>query len=379
MHYNREFRIGQRVISLNSPTYFIADIAANHDGDLARAQALIRVAKESGADAVKFQHFTAEKIVSDYGFKHLGNQLGHQANWKKSVFEVYKEAECNRAWTEALVQTAREVQVDFFSTPYDSEAVELLDPFVPAYKIGSGDITWPSFIQEIARKHKPVLLAAGASTLEDVQRAVTAALSVQPDFALMQCNTNYTGSLENFRYVNLLVLKQFASLYPGMILGLSDHTPGHSTVLGAVALGARVIEKHFTDDNDRQGPDHPFSMNPTSWRTMVEETRRLEQSPRDIQALAEGDAEIQMALGDGQKRVEENELQTVVLQRRSLRLTRDLKAGEKIRLEDLESLRPCPADALPPYRQPEVVGKVLQTDKVCGDTLLAADLRELVC
>lgn len=379
MRYNRQFHIGQRVISLESPTYFIADIAANHDGNLSRALELIHIAKESGADAVKFQHFTAEKIVSDYGFKHLGSQLGHQANWKKSVFQVYKEAECDRTWTESLVKTAREVGIDFFSTPYDSEAVELLDPHVPAYKIGSGDITWPDFIQEIARRQKPVLLATGASTLEDVQRAITAALAIQPDFALMQCNTNYTGSLENFRYVNLLVLRQFARLYPGMILGLSDHTPGHATVLGAVSLGARVIEKHFTDDNDRTGPDHPFSMNPTSWRKMVEETRKLESSPRDIEDLAKNDSEIQMALGDGHKRVEENESQTVVLQRRSLRLTRDLKAGEPIKAEDLEALRPCPANALPPYRLNDVIGKPLRTDKVCGDTLLEADLGELVC
>ena len=135
----------------------------------------------------------------------------------------------------------------------------------------------------------------------------------------MQCNTNYTGSLENFKYIQLNVLKTYRAMYPDMVLGLSDHTPGHATVLGAVALGARMIEKHFTDDINREGPDHAFSMDPHTWREMVNRTRELEN-----------------ALGNGVKKVEENESQTVILQRRSIRLVRDLKEGSLLNANDLE-------------------------------------------
>lgn len=357
MQYDNVIRIGEREISIVAPTYFIADVASNHDGDLARAKDLIWKAKEAGADAVKFQHFKAEKIVSDYGFRNLGGQLSHQAKWGKPVFDVYKQYECNRDWNMALVETAKEAGIDFMTTPYDVEAVESLDPYLPAYKIGSGDITWTDFIATVAQRGKPLLLASGAANMDDVERAVAAALKYTRQLVLLQCNTNYTGSLENFRYINLRVLQAFALKYPGMLLGLSDHSPGHAAVLGAIALGARVVEKHFTDDNARIGPDHSFSLNPRTWREMVDRSRELEN-----------------ALGDGVKRVEDNERETAVLQQRCLRLCRDMAAGEIIRPEDLEALRPAPKGALRPYELESVVGKKLSGAKVKGDALYSADL-----
>lgn len=359
MRYDSLIRVSGREVSIDAPVYFVADIASNHDGDLERAKALIHAAAEAGANAVKFQHFRADKIVSDYGFRSLGGQLGHQARWGKPVFEVYRECECNREWNVELADTACAAGVHFMTTPYDTEAVNMLDPYIPAYKIGSGDISWTEFIQYIAQRGKPVFLATGASSMEDVARAVEAVLAVNSQLVLMQCNTNYTGSLENFHHVNLRVLQAYGLKYPNMVLGLSDHTPGHATVLGAVALGARVVEKHFTDDNSRSGPDHAFSMNPASWREMVERTR-----------------ELQAALGDGVKRVEANEADTVVLQRRCLRLTRDMAAGEVLTGSDLESLRPAPTGALEPYRVAEALGRPLLFGKVKGDALFAADMGE---
>ncbi len=349
--------IGSRRVALDAPSYFIADIAANHDGDLERAKALIWMAAEAGADAAKFQHFKAEQIVSDFGFRALGNQLGHQAKWDKSVFDVYRQYELNRAWNEELAATAKAAQIDFMTTPYDREAVETIDPLVPAYKIGSGDITWTDFLAFIAAKRKPVLLASGASDMSDVERAVAAVLEVTPSLLLMQCNTNYTGSLENFRFINLNVLRSYAAAFPGLLLGLSDHSPGHATVLGAITLGARAIEKHFTDDNARVGPDHGFAMNPQTWKEMVERSRELE-----------------AALGDGVKRVEDNERETVVLQQRCLRLKRDIGAGSVLTAEDLEVLRPAPADAAKPYQLGSVVGRRLLVDRPKGDALRLTDL-----
>lgn len=351
-----EFRIGGRKVGKGAPAYFIADVAANHDGDLSRAVDLIHLAAEAGADAAKFQHFTASKIVSARGFEELGGKTSHQAGWKSSVFEVYQNASIPTDWTETLAQECDKAGIHFFTSPYDFGMVDLVDPFVPAYKIGSGDITWLEMVEYIAGKGKPYILATGASSLDDVVRAVAAGLEVNGNIALLQCNTNYTGSLENFGYVNLNVLKAYRRMFPEMVLGLSDHTPGHATVLGAIALEAKVIEKHFTDDVSRPGPDHGFSMDPVTWREMVDRSRELE-----------------YALGDGEKRVEKNELDTVVVQRRALRVARDLPAGHRIAAQDLFPLRPCPADGIPPHELDRIVGKTLRRSLPEGQHIRLAD------
>lgn len=355
--YATELRIGKHRISAQEPTYFIADIAANHDGDLERAKALIHLAAQAGADAAKFQHFEAKSIVSDKGFKTLIGEQSHQAKWKKSVFEVYADAAVDMGWTQTLKDTCDAAGITFFTSPYAPALVDAVDPYVPAYKIGSGDISWPGIIEHICKKQKPVLLATGASTMDDVVRAVQTALRHNPQLALMQCNTNYTGSLENFKFIQLNVLKCYAAMYPGMVLGLSDHTPGHASVLGAVALGARMIEKHFTDDVTRVGPDHAFSMNPAAWQDMVMRTRELE-----------------YALGDGIKKIEPNEQQTAVLQRRSLRAVHALTAGQTLGVEHLEVLRPCPADGIAPWQLASVVGRTLRHAVDAGDHIKWNDL-----
>ena len=244
-----------------------------------------------------------------------------------------------------------------FHNSYAIDIVDRVDDFVQAYKIGSGDITWIELIEYVAAKAKPCLLATGAATLDDVIRSVEAITKVNSDLVLMQCNTNYTGDIENLRFVNLNVLRTYREMFPTMILGLSDHTPGHATVLGAIALGARVIEKHFTDDVNRSGPDHKFSMDPKTWKDMVDRSRELEAS-----------------LGGGVKKVEDNEKDTVVVQRRSIRLANSCPAGHVLQEGDLEFLRPCPKDALPPYMVGSVVGKKLSKDKKGGQHLTTDDL-----
>ena len=357
MKWNSAIQMGSRELSITAPTYFIADIAANHDGDFQRAKDLIHVAKEAGADCAKFQHFLANKIVSQKGFDALGSNMAHQSSWKKSVVEIYDQYHFQRDWTLPLAELCSQVGIDFMTTPYDFEALEQVLPLVHGLKIGSGDITWHAFIDAIAATNKTVLLATGAADMADVEQAVDVVLKRTADLVLMQCNTNYTGSMENFRFVNLKVLQSFATRYPGMVLGLSDHTPGHSAVVGAVTLGARVIEKHFTDDNARTGPDHFFALNPKRWRDMVDATRELE-----------------YALGTGVKVVEENERQTVVVQRRAIRLKRGLSANETIQESDLECLRPCPVDAIDPRHWQDVLGKQLKNGKEQGEHLCWSDL-----
>jgi N-acetylneuraminate synthase len=191
-------------------------------------------------------------------------------DWKKSVFEVYEDASISLDWTPLLKKKCDEVGIDFFTSPYDFESVDAVDPYVDLYKIGSGDITWLEIIEYISKKKKPVLIATGASEMTDVVRAMNTIEAITNDVVLMQCNTNYTVDKDKYKYVNLNVLKHFSNRFPNTILGLSDHTVGHATVLGAVALGALVIEKHFTDNNNHEGPDHKFAMNPKSWRDMVD-------------------------------------------------------------------------------------------------------------
>jgi N-acetylneuraminate synthase len=356
--WNTHFKIEDKEIGPDKPTYFIADVAANHDGDLGRAQELIYMCAEAGADAAKFQHFSAETIISDHGFKSLGGQSSHQAAWKKSVFEVYKDASLNVDWTPTLQETCKKAGIHFFTSPYSFDLVDEVDKYIPAFKVGSGDITWTGIIEHMAQKGKPMLLACGASSADDVVIAVEAAAKHNRNLCLMQCNTNYTASLENFKYIQLNVLNTFRSMFPNMVLGLSDHTPGHATVLGAIALGARVIEKHFTDDNDREGPDHKFSMNPKSWRDMVDRSRELES-----------------ALGNGIKKVEDNEKETVILQRRSLRTTRELKAGDVLSEDMIISLRPCPSDGgLPPFHLSEILGRKLRNPLESGEAIRWKDL-----
>ncbi len=354
---DRVMHINGKAIGDAHPTYFIADIAANHDGDLERAKDLIYMAAEAGADAAKFQHFKANTIVSDVGFKAMGSQQAHQSKWKKSVTEVYQDASVPLLWTTTLKETCDKAGICFFTSPYDLSLVDHIDPYVPAFKIGSGDITWLEIIEHIASKNKPYMIATGASNMDDVARAVQAGLAINPQIALMQCNTNYTGSLENFKYIQLNVLKCYRAMYPDMVLGLSDHTPGHSTVLGAVALGARMIEKHFTDDITRTGPDHAFSMDATTWRAMVDATRELD-----------------LALGNGIKKIEDNEIQSAVVQRRAIRLVRDVAAGTALTREDVIVLRPCPADAITPAHLAAVPGRTLARDKKEGDYLRWNDL-----
>ena len=341
--------IAGRQIGLDHPTYFIADIAANHDGDLDRAITLIRLAKAAGADAAKFQNFRAPKIVSDYGFKSLGGQLSHQAAWKKSVFEVYDDAAIPFEWTPILKEACDEAGIHYFSSPYDYDAIDMLNPYVPAFKAGSGLMSWPDALVRMAGFGKPLLIATGAADISDVARAMRMVAPFNDQIVLMQCNTNYTASDENYDHLHLNVLRTYAAMFPEAVLGLSDHTHSPAPVVGAVALGARVIERHFTDSNDREGPDHKFALDPETWAEMVAQVRILERS-----------------LGSPDKRVAGNEKETYLLQRRCLRAAREIKAGEVLTAEMMEPLRPNVPGALQSWEAEEAVGKKARVDMPYG-------------
>ena len=338
--FPKVIKIGQRLVGEGQPTFFIADIGANFDGSLEKAKKLALAAKESGAEVVKFQSFLSSKIISGPSFAKM-KLKGVHGSWQKPVDEVFKEAEFPRAWHKELFDYCKKIGVTFSSAPYDFEAVDLLNELgVDFLKIGSGEITWLEILQYIAKKGKPMILATGDSTLAEVDEAVRVIEKTgNNQLILLQCITNYPSKIEA---ANINVLKTYQNTFD-IITGYSDHSPGDIVPLGAVALGAKVIEKHFTLNKKDKGPDHPHSMEPWEFKQMVERVRLLEK-----------------ALGNTRKEVVEEEAETVIVQRRSLHAKRDIKKGEIIQREDIIELRP--AVGIPPKFKEIMVGRRAKVD-----------------
>ena len=344
MAFASTIEIDGLIIGKDEPTYFIADIGANFDGDLGKAKQLAYEVKQAGAQVAKIQSFQANKIVSGAGFASM--QLkGVHGSWGRPVDEVFREAEFPRAWHQAFFDYCREIGITPSSSPYDHEAVDLMaDLNTSFYKIGSGDITWLTMLEYIARKGKPIILATGASTLAEVDEAVRVIEATgNRQLVLLQCITNYPSKIES---ANIQVLDTYREAF-GTIVGYSDHSPGDVVVLGAVARGARVIEKHFTLHKTDAGPDHPHSMEPDEFARMIERTRSLER-----------------ALGSKRKEVVAEEAETVIVQRRGLAAAKALRKGAIIEEADVVELRP--ALGIYPKFRPVVIGKHVRRDLDTG-------------
>lgn len=351
--FPEEIKIGSRIIGLSHPTYVIAEIGANFDGSIEKAKRLIDAAKDCGADCAKFQTFTAEKIVSDAGFKKM-TLHGVHGSWGRSVYDVFKDVEFPHEWHKEISDYCKKVGIDFSTSPYDKEAVDLCQKLdVPFIKIGSGDITWLSMLEYIAKKGKPMMLATGDATLAEIDEAVRTVLATgNNQLVLMQCVTNYPSKLES---ANIRVIEAYQKMY-NIITGYSDHAPGSVVALGAVALGARVIEKHFTLDKNDKGPDHPHSMEPSEFSFMVKSIRELEKS-----------------LGTSYKQVVEEEAETVFVQRRGLCAKRKINEGTVINPEDIDVLRP--ALGIPPKFEKTIIGKIAANTILQGEPICWGDIR----
>lgn len=351
--------MGSRVIETDDlrvggdeETYIIAEIGSNFDGSKQRAEKLIELASECGANAAKFQAFETDKILSKVGFEGLNK--GFQSDWDKPAYEVYRDAELPRDWIADLAGCAEANDIDFLCTPYDRAAVDQLEDYVPMYKIGSGDITWHDYLEYVAEKGKPIILSTGASTLAEVDEAVEAIQATgNTDIVLLQCVTNYPSRFES---ANIRAMDTFQQAFD-VPVGYSDHTPGRTVPIGAVSRGGRMIEKHFTDDTSRDGPDHPHSLNPEEFNRLVTEIRNLEN-----------------ALGSPRKRVYEEEQTPIVLQRRAMRAATNIQAGETITDEMLTALRPAPAEAIEPNQREEIVGRDATTDIAKGEIITWQDI-----
>lgn len=334
--FNKEIKIGSRLVGQGHPTYIIAEIGGNFDGSINKAKRLIDAAKESGADCAKFQTFTAPTIVSEGGFSRM--QLkGVHGSWGRTVSEVFKDVEFPMEWHQEIADYCKQVGIDFSTSPYFKEAVDLcVELNVPFIKIGSGDITWLEMLDYIARTGKPLMLATGDATLSEIDEAVrTIEAAGNRNLILMQCITNYPSKIDS---ANVNVLKTYQSAFD-ILTGYSDHAPGPVVALASVVLGGCVIEKHFTLNKKDKGPDHPHSMEPQDFKRMVDYVR-----------------EVERAMGSTRKEVVAEEGETVYVQRRCLYAKRDLPQGHVITEEDIDVLRP--ALGIPPKYKSVIIGKI---------------------
>lgn len=351
-NFPKEIKIGNKFVGEGHPTYIIAEIGANFDQNIEKAKRLIDAAKECGADCAKFQSFKAEKIVSAGGFSKM-NLKGVHGTWGRPVHEVFRDAEFPREWHKPLADYCKEIGIDFSTSPYDYEAVDLCEELdLPFIKIGSGEITWLEMLEYIAKKNKPMFLATGDATMSEIDEAIRTIESTgNRNLVLMQCITNYPSKIES---ANINVLKTYKTAF-NIIVGYSDHSPGPVVALGSVALGAKVIEKHFTINKKDKGPDHPHSMDVNEFKIMVDYIRELEE-----------------ALGSSRKVVVEEESETVYVQRRGLYSTRFIPKGKIIEEEDITVLRPA-LGIYPKYKS-VIIGKKASKDIEADSPIYWSDL-----
>jgi len=331
--YIKSIKIGNKLVGKGHPCYIIAEIGSNFDGSITQAKKLIKLVKTCGADVAKFQSFITEELISRKGFE---KKSTFQAKWKKSVWQVYKDAELPRKWHRELNEYAKKIGIHFFTSPWDFDAVDLLDKLnVPAIKIGSGDITHLEILKYIGSKHRPVLLATGSSTMAEVQHAVKAIESTgNNQIILMHTVVQYPSPLQD---ANLRVLSTLKNKF-GLNVGYSDHSTGSLVALASVALGACVVEKHFTIDPKLDGPDHPHSMDPAAFKEMVRNIRLLEK-----------------AMGSGIKKVESSETETRTIQRRGIWTVMKILKGERFNRDNIKALRPVVG--IPASEYQHILGK----------------------
>ena len=344
---NTEFRIGERPVGPGHPCYVIAEAGSNHNRDLDNAWRLIDVAVDAGADAVKFQTYTGRGPLFTTNPGHELSQGPGACRRAKSVWDLIKRVEIPWEWHADLAAHAGKAGIAFFSTPFQEEAVDLLEEIgVPAYKIASYEVNHLPLIERAARTGKPLVISTGMASLGDIERALdTAIVAGARDLLVMHCAVNYPPRFED---LNLRAIPTLQSAFR-IPIGWSDHTPGHTADVVAVALGACAVEKHFTLSRNQEGPDHPFALEPDELAAMVTAIREAEAS-----------------LGSSVKRVTEAEAEMFRLGRRSIVASHDVVAGAALTREDLAIKRP--GFGIPVHDIDQVVGRhtarALEQDEV---------------
>ena len=303
----------------STKTYIIAEVGVNHNGDISIAKDLIKKSKESGADCVKFQTFKAFQIVTKSAPK--ANYQLKVTDSKESQFEMLKKLELDFEAYLDLIKYCKEIEIDFLSTPYNIEDLNFLENLgVNSYKIASGQLTEIPFIKSVAKKGKKILLSTGMGTFSDVFDAVEAIRSEgNNDIIVLQCTTNYPSKIEDANILAMNTIKEAC----GVKVGYSDHVANNFACYAAVALGAELIEKHFTLDKNMEGPDHSCSLTPSEFNEMVSGIRNIE-----------------MSLGSKIKRPSQIEVENSFGMKRGMVLIKEIEAGTLLTEEHIGFKRP---------------------------------------
>ena len=327
------FSINSKLIGIGHPPYIVAEMSGNHNGDIDRAFTLIKAAKQAGVDAIKFQTYTADTLTID----HDGPEFRVQGGlWDgRSLYELYQEASTPWEWHERLFAKCHELGLTFFSTPFDESAVDFLEDLnVPAYKVASFEVADPPLIKKIAATGKPMIISTGMASEQEIAETVTIVRrSGCSKLALLHCVSAYPAPVEE---MDLQTIPDLAERF-GVVAGLSDHTLGIAAAVAGVALGASLVEKHFTLRRADGGPDAAFSVEPGELKQLCEQCR--------IAWSARGRVSYHRKSSE----------QANLVFRRSLYVVKDIAAGEAFTVDNLRSIRP--GYGLAPKHLPEVLGK----------------------
>ncbi len=327
----------------------IAEAGVNYNGRLELAEKLVDLAAEAGADAVKFQTFRADRVVSMKAEK-AAYQIETTGN-EESQYDMIRRLELDRAAHEKLIQRCRDRgDIAFLSSPFDLESIDLLASFgLTTFKIPSGEITNLPYLRKIGALRKEVILSTGMATMGEIEQALavlSGAGTAMEDITVMHCNTEYPTPMED---VNLRAMCTIAQTF-GVSVGYSDHTPGIEIPIAAVALGARVIEKHFTLDKGMEGPDHRASLDPQELRQMILAIRNIEK-----------------ALGTGIKRPSPSELKNKTIVRKSIVAAKDITKGDLFTEKNITVKRP--GSGISPMRWDEIIGQKATRDYLKDDLI----------
>jgi len=339
------FIIENRKIAETEPPYIIAELSANHNGSLQRAKLLLKMAKESGVDAIKIQTYSADTMTIDCDKSDFMIKGGLWDGYK--LYDLYDEAHTPFEWHSELYKYAKELGVVLFSSPFDETAVDLLETLnTPAYKIASFELTDLPLISYVAKKGKPIFMSTGMASEVEISEAIeTARSSGCNSLLLFHCISSYPTPIAQSNLKQIIKLKKTF----GVSVGLSDHTIGNTAAITAIALGACAIEKHFTISRNDKGPDSGFSIEPNELKSLVNETR-----------------DAWNALGDDNFSRPKSESDSKVF-RRSLYFVSDIKSGEKIKSTDIRRIRP--GFGIPPKHFDEIIGKTVTKDVSRGEAV----------
>ena len=331
-------KIGQREIGKGQPVYIIAEMSANHAGDIENAKKIIREAKRAGADCVKIQTYTADTLTIDCDNEYFQISKG---TWNgENLYRLYQRAYTPWEWQKELMEEAKKEGLDFFSTPFDKSSVDFLEEIgVEFYKIASFEIVDLPLLKYVASKGKPMIMSTGMSTLGDIEAAVNTVRSQGNDqLALLRCASAYPAITDE---MNLKTMQNMGEIFQ-VPVGLSDHSMGSVGAVTAVALGASIIEKHFCLDRTLENPDSSFSMNPEEFSQMVRDVRQAQKAIGKVSY--------------GPTRQEESN----VVFRRSIFCVKDIQAGEPLTEENIRIIRP--GYGLEPKFYEEILGQVALRD-----------------